>query len=75
MQQLRAIAFAIRQQAELLENLGMQMLRLVDHEDRRRIHWDERREEAMQHRDEVMAPQTLNARRVRQQHAEVLQNL
>ena len=63
LQQLRAIAFAIGQESELLENQRIQMLRFVDDENGRRIERNERREKTMQRRNQVVTARALAAAR------------
>ena len=54
LQQLRPVAFAVRQKPKLLQNRRIKMLRFIDDENRRRIQRDERRKKTMERGDEIM---------------------
>jgi hypothetical protein len=68
-----SIAFAVRQEPQLLEHREVQMLRFVDDEHGRRIQRNQGGEEPMQRCDEVMPARTIWTSSVH--HAEVLEHL
>ena len=74
LQELRAIALAIGQESELLQNERIEMLRFVDDENGCRIERDERREKTMQRRNQVVTAEAFRPHALTQ-HAEILQHL
>src|SRR5207249_6507804 len=55
LQQLGLVGFEVRKQTDLLEDARTEMLRLVNHDDGMRVQRDQRGEELLQRRNQLMA--------------------
>ena len=66
LQQLRMVAFAVREQPKLLEHLRAEMLRFVDNQDSGRVQRNEGREIPVQSCSQFVASQPVGLRNIRQ---------
>ena len=70
-----ALVIDIREQADLLQDVGLEVLRLVDDDDGVRLEGDQRREKILERVDQVVAARRRHPGAVLRDDAEVLEHL